>query len=128
MKNKKSFWFVIISICVVYSVYINVCGISKYTPYCSFSNEIKAYIFYDNAFTYLPNNGRGDIEYHRVGNVIKTGSQNLIITPFSFKIHGVVYVNWISIVAQLCAIFFIVVGTAKIIQINRYGKKEGEEK
>ncbi|MGN1094502.1 MAG: hypothetical protein ACI4SC_05930, partial [Candidatus Neoclostridium sp.] len=112
-------------LCLIFSACLNVPGYSKYSPYVG---RGLSYVLYDGAYEVKNSDGSGTGTFYVIkGQISFNGSSSFHITPYSLVTHGGTYINIGAIIAQIIALYFIVVGAVKIIQITRYEKKEGEE-
>lgn len=122
MRNSKGLWVCVVVACILCSLIINVPGYTKYVPYVSGG---RSYTLYDGAYVEKSNGETETGKFYAAGGKIdinngRTGK----ITPYSLSLFEGTYVNFGALIAQFVALYFIVVGTAKIIQISRKEKQK----
>ena len=122
MRNSKGLWICVVVACILCSLIINVPGYTKYVPYVSGG---RSYTLYDGAYEEKSNDGTKTGKFYAAGGKIdinngRTGK----ITPYSLSLFEGTYVNYGALIAQCVALYFIVVGTVKIIQISRNEKQK----
>lgn len=122
MRNSKGLWVCVVFACILCSLIINVPGYTKYVPYV---NGDRSYTLYDGAYVEKSDGETETGKFYAAGGKIDINNgRKGQITPYSLSLFDGTYVNFVALITQFIALFFIVVGTAKIIQISRNEKQK----